>query len=215
MGTTASGFWFPDTSYTSGVRQAFEDAADAAEGVMASRARQTFRPADAAALAALASTYTLRVDDYAYQVDTKVGYLWDGSAWARAKTFIQYTAAAAVTFPTTEAKVTGMSTAVATDTSAFTVSSGTFTCVRAGRYRIDATAMLAPTNGAASLYGYKNGTKLAEAAGFGSTNGNGGLRISETITFAVGDTFELRTIGLPLNGGSANSAANRITITDA
>lgn len=81
MGTTASGFWFPDTSYTSGVRQAFEDAADAAEGVMASRARQTFRPADAAALAALAGTYTLRVDDYAYQIDTGVQYRWDGAAW--------------------------------------------------------------------------------------------------------------------------------------
>ena len=114
---------------------------------------------------------------------------------------IQYTAPAAISFPTSVTKITGISTAVATDTSAFTYSSGTFTCVRAGRYMIQAQVTLASTAGAASLYLYKNGSAFVERAGFASTAGNNTLNLIETITFSASDTFDLRNIGVPTNAG--------------
>jgi len=83
MGTTASGFWFPDVGYTSGWRQAIEDAADANENIIAgTRAARTFAVADNAELAALASTYTLSEGlDFARRDDDKITYRYSGSAW--------------------------------------------------------------------------------------------------------------------------------------
>jgi len=83
MGTTASGFWFPDVGYTSGWRQAIEDAADANENIIAgTRAARTFAVADNAELAALASTYTLSEGlDFARRDDDKITYRYNGSAW--------------------------------------------------------------------------------------------------------------------------------------
>ncbi len=81
MSTTASGFFYPATSYTSGIFQALKDAADSQETVIGARAIYTFRPADTAALAALSSSYTLRAGDLALQVDTGVLYRYNGTAW--------------------------------------------------------------------------------------------------------------------------------------
>ena len=48
---------------------------------LAVRAAYNFRPANAAALSALAGTYTLRADDKAFQVDTGAVYRSDGANW--------------------------------------------------------------------------------------------------------------------------------------
>lgn len=73
--------WFPSGAYTSGWRQADEDQAVDIDSQIAARAVYTFRPADATALAALSSNYTLRAGDWALQVDIGVMFRWSGTAW--------------------------------------------------------------------------------------------------------------------------------------
>lgn len=83
MGTTASGFFYPDGSYTQDWRKAIQDAADSQESVVSTtRSFRTFAVADSAALTALASTYTLREGlDFARRTDNKITYRFNGSAW--------------------------------------------------------------------------------------------------------------------------------------
>lgn len=82
MGTTSpDGIGYPDVGYTGGIRLAVKDTADTTQTALLARAGRTFRPADAAALTALSSSYTLQADDRAYQVDTGVIYRYSGSAW--------------------------------------------------------------------------------------------------------------------------------------
>lgn len=83
MSTTASGFFYPDSSYTSGWRQAIQDAADASESVVTvSRSFRTFTVADSTALTALGSSYTLREGrDFARRTDNKITYRYNGTAW--------------------------------------------------------------------------------------------------------------------------------------
>jgi len=82
MGTTDSGYIFPDPGYLSGWRQAVEDLADSAEDVLTgSHAFQTFRVADSSGLNALESSFTLAAGDLARRGDNGIIYRWTGSAW--------------------------------------------------------------------------------------------------------------------------------------
>jgi len=78
MGTTASGFWYPDPGYTSGWRQAIQDHADSAEDVVSLRAQYTYRWADSAERAAESG---MRANDRGYQIDAGVTYRYSGTTW--------------------------------------------------------------------------------------------------------------------------------------
>lgn len=77
MGTTASGFIYPDTGYTSGVRQAIEDLADSAEDVI--REAGTPRFANAAARDAAITAPVLGMK--AVLTSDEITYRYSGSAW--------------------------------------------------------------------------------------------------------------------------------------
>jgi len=82
MGTTSpDALAYPDPGYLLGVEQAIKDLADSTQTALAARSGRFFRVANAAAKTALSSSYTLRVDDKAYQVDVALTYRYDGSAW--------------------------------------------------------------------------------------------------------------------------------------
>lgn len=98
MGTTASGFGYPDVGYTGGIRLAVKNLADTSEAVISGQhAAKYFRPADSAALAALLTTYaaTLLEGDLARQTDTEVTYRFNGTTWkAWESDWISYVATA-------------------------------------------------------------------------------------------------------------------------
>jgi hypothetical protein len=81
MGTTANGIFYPDTSYLNGWRQADQDQADSIDTFLTARSIQSFRVANSASLTALASQFTLQVDDRAYQIDTGVTHRHNGVTW--------------------------------------------------------------------------------------------------------------------------------------
>jgi hypothetical protein len=90
MGTTSpDGIGYPDVSYAGGVRLAVKDNADTTQTALLARQGRTFRVANSAALTALASSYTLRADDHAYQIDTGVSYRHNGTAWSALTTRYQ------------------------------------------------------------------------------------------------------------------------------
>jgi hypothetical protein len=79
MTTTASGFFYPATSYTSGIFQAMKDAADAAEAVVGgTRQIKTYQWADSTERAAESGMVE---GDLGYQADTNLYYRYSGSAW--------------------------------------------------------------------------------------------------------------------------------------
>lgn len=82
MGTTSpDGIEYPDVGYTGGIRLAVKNTADTTQAALAARAGRFFRVANAAAKTALSSSYTLRVDDKAYQEDVAITYRHNGTTW--------------------------------------------------------------------------------------------------------------------------------------
>lgn len=164
------------------------------------------------------ATTTLPAGTRAYVRATKGEYVFNGGNW-QGTTYIQYTSTGVVPWGSL-GKVTAMTVAAATDISAFTWSAGTFTCVRPGRYKVEAKQTLTNTAGAASLY-LRKGTggaaavAISEVGAFGATSGTSTVSIAETLDFEVGDTLELWQIGSPVNAGAGTGNGNRITITDA
>lgn len=77
MGTTASGFVYPDTGYTSGVRQAIEDLADSAEDVIREAGIPRF--ADSAARTAAIPSPVLGMKTVL--TSDEIVYRYNGSAW--------------------------------------------------------------------------------------------------------------------------------------
>jgi hypothetical protein len=77
MGTTASGYIFPDVDYTSGVRQAIEDLADSAQDVLIESGTPRF--ADATARDAEITAPVLGMK--AVLTSDEITYRYNGSTW--------------------------------------------------------------------------------------------------------------------------------------
>jgi hypothetical protein len=79
--TSPDGILIPATSDTDAWQTLMAAQAGTIQDAFDGRQVHTYRPADAAALAALSGTYTLQEGDKADQLDTDAQYRWSGSAW--------------------------------------------------------------------------------------------------------------------------------------
>jgi hypothetical protein len=127
---------------------------------------------------------------------------------------VQYSAAAAIATGTAETLITGMSTAVKTNTGFWTWAAGVFTCVQSGLYHVAMSQVpSAATGGSLVLRLKKNGAVQFEAGG-GAVAGtfNNVAFASEPVAFVTGDTAALYNIGSAANVGQVDPQANRISL---
>lgn len=168
---------------------------------LAVRAAYNFRPANAAALSALAGTYTLRADDKAFQVDTGVEYRYSGSAWIVVDAYVLFRKASPQTIAS-GSEVTIDLDATPTDIrGTFSESSGVVTMPHAGNVLLTGHVIV-EAGGSPSLYTvriYKNSNPVVDVFQVASAGrvvfGAGMTRV------AAGDTITLKV--------SQNSGANK------
>lgn len=129
--------------------------------------------------------------------DTGNVYIWQAGAWAllaRTQTGATVRTRTSALSMTNALTVLDFATSVEANGD-FSYSAGTFTCIRPGRYQVNAQVS---TTIAGAAIGWqirlsKNGAAVCDSFGISSTVAGMSVDLQRTVSLAVGDTVDLRT----------------------